>query len=867
MPNRCVAWGCAANASRKPNYTAMVKFPTDPVQRERWIAAMPNTRKDLETRKGPLFLCRRHFTCKFVSAKGRGGKRPCGPPSKFEKVAGSQKMQTAAQPRDSTHSLAEARLSKKNLIKTPSDKIMSLEDFIHNVSKVIPECHVHCAEDGDVTLYFLDRKAQSITQSLVLKTTATSFGFLQLVCAEKKSCSVTLSALKLKQRSSHIHSWTEIKEVVKALATFELPPESFLKRALSELEQIQLEVESPCLHFLSTQLEIVLKNEYCYRFQRPTLIFAAELLSVSPAAYRLIKRLKMLVLPCEKSVRRLMSGSLAEVNLRPLFEALEPQQRICVVVFDEVKLRARLRLNAGHVIGNAVNRPDDEATSALVLEIVCCHGGPKQIIKILPVHKLNSTALLSTLLDALANVVKQGGAPLSLVSDNCPLNQAVYTKLGGAGQRVYVESLGIQVFLTYDYVHCFKNFRNNWISETRQTLKFKYNKVNYIASWKDVAALYAEDSKSLMRLTRLTHTSVYPTYLQRQSVPLVCRVFNEKTVSAFRAYGTKVGHHEGTPILIQLMTNWFKIHNVKDQYAGVHSRDPLRDPWTLESESLKMLNNISEVIGSLKWEGGHERKFKLTKMTADAIISTAQANVAAATFLLQERAYSYVLPACFSQDPIEKFFGQARQRNAGNFYIDILDVKTAASATNLHQLLKVSIMPVKTDHLPCESCSLPTKESDRGLVEDISIEDTEELLKSDDPTKNQVVYVAGYLTRIHRVHNKQGITETASNCPEEDVSCDFLDDLNRGGLAIPTFSTVFLVHSAIHIFKVISSSGKTCRGYLGRLLSEIDAPLASDKYVISSLAKTLLKGYVISSSDRASKAFCLRRQEKLQSTR
>ena len=62
--------------------------------------------------------------------------------------------------------------------------------------------------------------------------------------------------------------------------------------------------------------------------------------------------------------------------------------------------------------------------------------------------------------------------------------------------------------------------------------------------WKDIIALYKEDKKNSLRLTKITHTSIFPKLLQRQSVPLVCQVFQEKTVTALIALKNTVNPHE-----------------------------------------------------------------------------------------------------------------------------------------------------------------------------------------------------------------------------------------------------------------------------------------------------------------------------------
>ena len=199
-----------------------------------------------------------------------------------------------------------------------------------------------------------------------------------------------------------------------------------------------------------------------------------------------------------------------------------------------MKLTETLRYSGGHVVGYAQNGSGDAevlATHALVIEVVCHFGGPKYILRIHLVAKLNSDQLKDILLEALAAVSNAGGTTISCICDNCNTNVLVYAKLGGPG-RVFIDILNSHVFLVYDYVHLFKNIRNNWIAVPHKELTFtKYGK-SHIARWKDIDALYIEDRKISIRLTKITYTAVYPKPLQRQSVPFVCQIFNDKTVAA-----------------------------------------------------------------------------------------------------------------------------------------------------------------------------------------------------------------------------------------------------------------------------------------------------------------------------------------------
>lgn len=62
--------------------------------------------------------------------------------------------------------------------------------------------------------------------------------------------------------------------------------------------------------------------------------------------------------------------------------------------------------------------------------------------------------------------------------------------------------------------------------------------------------------------------------------------------------------------------------------------------------------------------------------------------------LLAKKDFDYVLPAIFADETLEKFFffGKARQRSGGNFYMDVVDVMAAAKIVNLQTMIKHDIM-------------------------------------------------------------------------------------------------------------------------------------------------------------------------------
>lgn len=90
-------------------------------------------------------------------------------------------------------------------------------------------------------------------------------------------------------------------------------------------------------------------------------------------------------------------------------------------------------------MGYAQNESDDAgaeilATHAMVFEIVCHYGGPKYILVIRFVAKLNAHQLKELLFNALLAVSNAGGTVIACVCDNCATNVSVYNKFSGPGK-------------------------------------------------------------------------------------------------------------------------------------------------------------------------------------------------------------------------------------------------------------------------------------------------------------------------------------------------------------------------------------------------------------------------------------------------
>lgn len=860
MPRHCSCFGCKGNYDGTP-YVKVISFPKDPEERERWILAMPNEKESLRRLK-EIYICETHFNCEWVSVKG--GKRPKQPPSIFPGIPKSALKQVTSAPRPTSSSTSQSRAKKVHAAAEAADKIRDFDQFRAKISSYFPGFNV-IKDQKNLYLSRTDATGQTVKQFFHLQQVNSPFGFLFLNRVEKDGIEVPKRLFPL-QKNSLLSKWSQIRSITEQVNTYEYTSQESLQYIISQLCKMTEAHELPHLTFILSQLRLVFKPPDGRRFHTDTLIFAMQLHNISPSAYKMIRRSGLIILPSTKKIKEVLSSSLQDSNLKTLFDQLKPQQRLVNLMFDEVKLIETLRFSGGHVLGYAQNvaaGSDHEmlASHAMVVEVACHFGGPRYILRVLPCKKLAADKLSELLTEAASAVVGAGGTVISLICDNCNTNRSVYSKLGGPGSCQVLSIQEQSMFLVYDYVHIFKNVRNNWITVDGQTLSFLVHGNEYKAYWSDIRKLYEIDRATPIRLTKLTHTAVFPKRLQRQSVPLVCQVFNDKTVAALKTFKDSLGISEGTIILTQTMSEWFKMMNVKDRFSARHLRDESRQPWTADCTSFTKLEDACQIISTCTWQGGSGRKLKLTKQTAEAFIVSTRNNVAAAKLLLAEKDFDYVLPAIFADEALEKFFGQARQRSGGNFYIDVVDIMAAAKVTNLQTLLKHDIMPESSSRvLDCDkNCTSSINPDERSeLIDEITPQDTRELLRSADNLKHKVVYLAGYL--VHKYCNSTSMEDIMDDEDGNEVSSEFLDHLNRGGLSVPTISTVFFVHNAYNLHAMTKMH---CRFHFAELLSFVDAPLATNNAACTTLANILLKAQVLNVSDKEKAVRCLRRQEKL----
>ena len=453
----------------------------------------------------------------------------------------------------------------------------------------------------------------------------------------------------------------------------------------------------------------------------------------------------------------------------------DERQKNCILLLDEVYVKASLQYHGGIVFGKAVNNPNLQASTVLSFMIVSLFGGPKFLCRMLPVRGLDAHFVYEQTNLILDAIKCAGGNTVAIICDANRVNQKLFTMF----DRDYPWRTKDNIFLLFDYVHLFKNIRNNWITEQCQEIEFYSGDQKKVAKWADIIELYELESNKdkLATMSSLTEVAVYPKPVERQKVSTCLQVFCDETLSALRVH-PELKNNEGTIEFLSFFIDFWKIVNVHSPYSNIRMRDPDRAAITSPNdESLNKLLLVSRFAEEqAKYNG---KGFKsLTKDTANCLYQTCNGMVELSKYLLSN-SHQYVLLGYFTSDPLEKEFGKLRQGPGGTYFIYVQQVLEKVSIYKTKLMLKIDTDVIETlknldcGHT-CKKCGYLPNEAVCDMLENLP-----ELERSlDIDTKMSLVYISGYICRqdddndddTYFIYEKFG---------------DFVRDINRGGLKIP----------------------------------------------------------------------------------
>ena len=234
-----------------------------------------------------------------------------------------------------------------------------------------------------------------------------------------------------------------------------------------------------------------------------------------------------------------------------------------------------LQYRGGKIFGKSANDPSKLAEAMLGLMINYLHGGPKFLLNLIPVAKLNTNFLCEQLKQAKNNIHGGSGKLKVIISDGNRINQSLFNKMKTVHRKAWLSS--DRFYLLYDYAHLIKNIRNLWLTEKTGELLFRHEDKEFVASWHHLRDLHRSEALSMLKMSKLSEVAVNPRPIERQRVNTCLQVFCEETATALDLYGKWFCKDvSGTLKFIRIVVKWWTIMNVKNKRIDERNCQPLQ---------------------------------------------------------------------------------------------------------------------------------------------------------------------------------------------------------------------------------------------------------------------------------------------------
>lgn len=489
---------------------------------------------------------------------------------------------------------------------------------------------------------------------------------------------------------------------------------------------------------------------------------------------------------------------------------LTDMQRKLIIQIDEIYLNASLQYKSQSVVGYAENNPEAVAKTVQAFMVSSVFGNFREIVRLFPSSGLNGNDLSELTKNVVDFVQSFNCQVIAIITDNNRINQNLFYHLTESKQSLrYQNPIHAEqdIFLLYDFVHIFKNVRNNWLNLKNYELTFIYpdfndNSIHKKASFNVLRTQYkAEVNLQIRQAYKLCHKSLYPGNLDRQKVYLVDNIFHDSTISALQCQDD----FKETADFLEIIRKWWSIVNVKSNTKGIRKRNEWCDPiFAANDKKVLFLKSFLEWLEN--WQ-----KIGIAGLTSDthkAIHRSTQCIVEIIEKSFAEFNIKYFLTGKFQTDNLEERFGKYRLLAGTSYHVTYTEVLESEKKLRLRKLFKLqqhddqfSIAELK------ELSKVDVNDADTGETIDCSeflpIFETD-YLASVESDNSANIYVAGYAA--HSVSKKIKCTLCKQVVVKEKgaaINDPYFDYLQRGGLSVPEDQIMYILYHMISLFQYI----------------------------------------------------------------
>ncbi|XP_011680559.1 uncharacterized protein LOC100893587 [Strongylocentrotus purpuratus] len=441
------------------------------------------------------------------------------------------------------------------------------------------------------------------------------------------------------------------------------------------------------------------------RWHPSVIRWAIAVHSKSPAAYKLIKDSKFLILPAIGTLTKythytqpktgvhhdMIQQTIKEMNLKHEF------QRNVSLICDEMKTKSGIVYSSstGELIGfvdvGSINNElrafekrlkedtDELASHAFMIMVRGLFSPAKQAVALFPTSSLRSGEIYDCVMKTVLAVETAGLKVRVVVADGASCNRKFFRICTDDVHGYYTINPADQdrkIYFFCDVPHLLKTARNNLENSgfNRKSRNLQFGEKHM--RWTHLIQLYEWDCTSDLRLLpRLSHEHLYLNPSLRMRVKLATQVLSKSVANALKLRSDNTGDTstDGTRQFVEMFNKFFDCLNVSTASEGQRKRNPNLLPYRDVDDSrfewlrdvfLQYLSDWEKAIADSPNLSAIERERRcISKETRDGLRITVNSFVELTKELLVEEGVQYVLSEKFSQDPIEEYF--SKQRGAG----------------------------------------------------------------------------------------------------------------------------------------------------------------------------------------------------------
>ena len=772
MPEKCSVVGCKSGYLNGPT-SPRFRFPSTSLfeLRAKWILFL--NRPDYEITANSR-ICADHFEAQYIKVNE----------SRTRLVPFSQDPIPTIHPLSVPKSQAVVPTQPR---KPPKVRVFQLDELVPYVEK-------YTIKDFDDVTRFLKKSPEY--QDFTFRST---------------EYSITAYHLVIDAGIARVKECISIDKAFHITLSFEgspVPLPEYIDRATgSKLTHLYLLENLPnyCRNVTSNFDIQVIKEllNICYisprgrpKYTANILKFALLLRYTSNSAYQLLK--KYIPLPSQSLLRSLKSPSIDSCKALSTLRDNDLIGNDVVLLLDEMYLQPQVNFDRKTLIG--CDQEFDLFKSILCFMVISLTKSIPFIVSAIPIVKISGDIVHSSIDKCISLLTKAQFNLRAIIADNHPTNVSAYKQLRHLhgirdSDHVIYNPYDSEktIYVQFDTVHLLKNIRNNLLAVKCFDLpEFKFSSPSIsitisagLVSWSSFHKIHEEDlrlSAHLRAAPKINYPVLHPGN-KKQSVPLALAIFEETTACAFRLY---LPEDNTTPNFLDLIHTWWLVVNSKEPYHPDIRGNALIF-GDCKPEFLRAMNSWLT-----KWETS--TKFGLSRQTFSSLRLTNNAIADLSSDLLSE-GYKFVLTGRMQTDCLERRFSHYRQMSGGRFLVSLSEVISSESIIKMKSLLQHKL---EISALTIES----NQEYDENLLEEQVLKlrciNYEDLVLSE-KSHQVVAYISGYIS--HSLLKDASCLECINLLQQDPILTQYLKDLDRGGLTLPSSSLSYYVESAFCVLE------------------------------------------------------------------